>query len=72
MKATCWYGENDIRMEDVPDPKILNPRDAVVKITRPRSAVRICIYTMALFPRWKKATSRPRVHGRSGRDWQRA
>src|SRR5437868_15101894 len=33
MKATCWYGKNDIRVEEVPDPKILNPRDAVVKIT---------------------------------------
>jgi threonine dehydrogenase-like Zn-dependent dehydrogenase len=33
MKATCWYGKNDVRVVDVPDPKILNPRDAVVKIT---------------------------------------
>src|SRR5437868_4162208 len=33
MKATCWYGKNDIRVEEVPDPKVLNPRDAVIKIT---------------------------------------
>jgi len=33
MKATCWYGTGDVRVEDVPDPKILNPRDAIVKIT---------------------------------------
>ena len=33
MKALCWYGKNDVRVETVPDPKILNPRDAVVKIT---------------------------------------
>lgn len=33
MKAVCWHGANDIRVETVPDPKILNPRDAVVKIT---------------------------------------
>src|SRR5258707_634556 len=33
MKANCWYGKNDVRVEDVPDPKILNPRDAIVKIT---------------------------------------
>jgi len=33
MKATCWYGKRDIRVVDVPDPKILNPRDAVVKIS---------------------------------------
>lgn len=33
MKATCWYGKYDVRVLDVPDPKILNPRDAIVKIT---------------------------------------
>src|SRR5687768_12366897 len=33
MKALCWYGKNDVRVERVPDPKILNPRDAIVKIT---------------------------------------
>lgn len=33
MKANCWYGKQDVRVEDVPDPKILNRRDAVVKIT---------------------------------------
>ena len=33
MKANCWYGKHDVRVEDVPDPKILNPRDAIVKIT---------------------------------------
>src|SRR2546423_4477030 len=34
MKALCWYGTTDVRVEDVPEPKILNPRDAVVRITR--------------------------------------
>ena len=33
MKANCWYGKNDVRVEEVPDPKILNQRDAIVKIT---------------------------------------
>src|SRR4051812_46062906 len=33
MKAVCWYGTNDVRVEKVPDPKILNPRDAIIKIT---------------------------------------
>src|SRR3954467_13980415 len=33
MKATCWYDKHDVRVEQVPDPKILNPRDAIVKIT---------------------------------------
>jgi threonine dehydrogenase-like Zn-dependent dehydrogenase len=33
MKANCWYGKNDLRVEEVPDPEILNPRDAIVQIT---------------------------------------
>lgn len=33
MKAICWMGKNDVRVEHVPDPKILNKRDAIVKIT---------------------------------------
>jgi threonine dehydrogenase-like Zn-dependent dehydrogenase len=33
MRATCWYGRHDVRVEQVPDPKILNPRDAIVRIT---------------------------------------
>ncbi|HLK48992.1 MAG TPA: zinc-dependent alcohol dehydrogenase [Bryobacteraceae bacterium] len=33
MKANCWYGTHDVRVETVPDPGILNPRDAIVKIT---------------------------------------
>src|SRR5579859_6328758 len=33
MKATCWYGSKDIRVENVDDPKIINPRDAIVRIT---------------------------------------
>jgi len=33
MKAVCWHGANDVRVETVPDPKILNQRDAIVKIT---------------------------------------
>lgn len=33
MKALCWFGTNDVRVEDVPEPKILNSRDAIVKIT---------------------------------------
>src|SRR5262245_1429286 len=33
MKANCWYGKQDVRVVDVPDPKILNKRDAIVKIT---------------------------------------
>ena len=33
MKALVWHGKNDVRVERVPDPTILNPRDAIVRIT---------------------------------------
>jgi threonine dehydrogenase-like Zn-dependent dehydrogenase len=33
MKAVCWQGANKVEVESVPDPKILNPRDAIVRIT---------------------------------------
>jgi threonine dehydrogenase-like Zn-dependent dehydrogenase len=33
MRANCWYGKKDMRVEEVPDPKILNRHDAIVKIT---------------------------------------
>ncbi len=33
MKAVCWMGKEDMQVHDVPDPKILNPRDAIVRIT---------------------------------------
>ena len=33
MKALCWYGTNDVRVDTVPDPTIREPRDAVIKIT---------------------------------------
>jgi threonine dehydrogenase-like Zn-dependent dehydrogenase len=34
MRAVCWYGSEDVRVERVPDPAILNPRDAIVRVTR--------------------------------------
>jgi threonine dehydrogenase-like Zn-dependent dehydrogenase len=34
MRANCWFGKQDMRVEDVPDPTILNPRDAIVRVTR--------------------------------------
>lgn len=33
MKAVCWHGAKDVRVETVPEPKIINPRDAIIKIT---------------------------------------
>jgi threonine dehydrogenase-like Zn-dependent dehydrogenase len=33
MKALCWHGICDVGVEDVPDPHVINPRDAVIKVT---------------------------------------
>ncbi|MFF8953697.1 zinc-dependent alcohol dehydrogenase [Streptomyces sp. NPDC014940] len=33
MKANCWTGRNSVEVQDVPEPSILNSRDAIVKIT---------------------------------------
>ena len=45
MKAICWYGTGDVRYESVPDPKIEDPRDAVIRIT----ATAICGSDLHLF-----------------------
>jgi threonine dehydrogenase-like Zn-dependent dehydrogenase len=33
MKAVCWQGKKNVQVRDVPDPHVINPRDAVVRIT---------------------------------------
>jgi threonine dehydrogenase-like Zn-dependent dehydrogenase len=33
MRAACWHGTRNVRVEDVPEPAILNPRDAIVRVT---------------------------------------
>ena len=33
MKALTWHGRHDVRVESIPDPEIVNPRDAILKIT---------------------------------------
>jgi D-arabinose 1-dehydrogenase-like Zn-dependent alcohol dehydrogenase len=34
MRATIYHGAHDIRVENVPDPSISNPHDAIVRVTR--------------------------------------
>ena len=34
MKAVCWMGKGSIEVHEVPDPAILNPHDAIIRITR--------------------------------------
>ncbi|AMV16449.1 zinc-dependent alcohol dehydrogenase [Planctomyces sp. SH-PL14] len=33
MKALCWHGKEDVRIDDVPDPRIEDPRDAIIRVT---------------------------------------
>jgi len=45
MKAVCWYGKKDVRIENVPEPKLLTKRDAIVKT----SLTAICGSDLHLF-----------------------
>jgi threonine dehydrogenase-like Zn-dependent dehydrogenase len=33
MRALCWFGKGDVRVETVADPQIRDPRDAILKVT---------------------------------------
>jgi threonine dehydrogenase-like Zn-dependent dehydrogenase len=33
MKAVCWWGKGDVRVVEVPDPEIVNPHDAIVRVS---------------------------------------
>ncbi|EIV95454.1 alcohol dehydrogenase catalytic domain-containing protein, partial [Frankia sp. QA3] len=34
MRANCWLGRGEVEIQEVPDPKILNSRDAIVRISK--------------------------------------
>jgi threonine dehydrogenase-like Zn-dependent dehydrogenase len=59
MKAVCWYGKHDVRVEDVPKPTLLNPRDAIVKVT----ATAICGSDLHLYNGFIPAMARGDVLG---------
>ena len=69
MRANVWSGRNTVQVENVPDPKILNDRDAIVKIT----STAICGSDLHLYDEphpddEEGRHPRPRVHGRGRRD----
>jgi threonine dehydrogenase-like Zn-dependent dehydrogenase len=33
MRALCWHGKEDVRVDTVPDPAIVDPSDVIVRIT---------------------------------------
>jgi threonine dehydrogenase-like Zn-dependent dehydrogenase len=45
MRALCWHGKNDVRVDTVTDPKIEEPTDAIIKI----SSTAICGSDLHLF-----------------------
>ncbi|MCW2689864.1 MAG: Zn-dependent dehydrogenase [Mycobacterium sp.] len=55
MRATLMYGAGDVRVEEVPDARLREPTDAVVRV------VRCCICGSDLWPYWSMP---PREHGR--------
>jgi threonine dehydrogenase-like Zn-dependent dehydrogenase len=48
MRAVCWNGIKDMRVENVPDPIILNPRDAIIRVT----STAICGSDLHLYNGW--------------------
>ena len=56
MLAVCWNGKKDVRVETVPDPAIINPRDGSLKPSLRRSAAPICTFTMVTFRQCEAAT----------------
>jgi threonine dehydrogenase-like Zn-dependent dehydrogenase len=59
MKATCWMGRNTVEVQDVPDPQILNRRDAIVRIT----STAICGSDLHLYDGYVPAMKRGDVLG---------
>ena len=45
MRALCWMGKGDVSVETVPDPRILNPRDVILRV----STTAICGSDLHLF-----------------------
>ncbi|CAB3803135.1 zinc-dependent alcohol dehydrogenase [Paraburkholderia fynbosensis] len=45
MRALCWHGKKDVRVDNVPDPTIEHPRDAIIKV----SSCAICGSDLHLF-----------------------
>lgn len=45
MQALCWHGKSDVRVDSVPDPEILDPRDIIIRVT----AAAICGSDLHLF-----------------------
>ena len=60
MRALTWHGKHDVRVDTVPDPQIVNPRDAIIEVT----ATAICGFSAGAKPtnsaRWRRCIGRLR------------
>ena len=61
MKALCWHGRSDVRYEEVPDPSIIDPTDAIVRIT----STAICGSDLHLYDGFNPSMMRGDVLGRA-------
>jgi len=59
MKALCWHGTGDVRVDSVPDPKIIDQRDVILKIT----AAGICGSDIHLFNGFQPAMEQGDILG---------
>jgi threonine dehydrogenase-like Zn-dependent dehydrogenase len=59
MRALCWEGRNKVQVENVPDPKILNDRDAIVRV----SSSAICGSDLHLFDGYVPAMKKGDILG---------
>jgi len=59
MRANCWMGTKKLEVHTVPDPQILNPRDAIVRIT----CTAICGSDLHLYNGWIPTMRRGDVLG---------
>lgn len=59
MRALTWHGKHDVRIDTVPDPQIVNPRDAIIKVT----ATAICGSDLHLYDSYIPALHRGDILG---------
>jgi len=59
MKAVCWHGRHDLRVDDVPDPSIINPHDAIVRVT----STAICGSDLHIYNGWVPGMRRGDILG---------
>jgi threonine dehydrogenase-like Zn-dependent dehydrogenase len=59
MRANVWSGRNTVQVENVPDPKILNDRDAIVQV----SSTAICGSDLHLYDGYIPAMKRGDILG---------